>query len=244
MSEVATPRRPSERFQERAVRKEWEAIVMVTSRAAPTAVHPGEETAGAARALVGAEACQEANPALVQRYFDMWNTGASAEADAVLCHTYLDHAHPSVVGPAAVRSLVRRFRADNPEARMGAEIVAYDAEYVVARRTIRWTSGDESKPCGIALFRVGEGQIVEQWSWSPPARPAAAPGPREEWESDAPPRLTDVEPTSVHGADVPDSLVVEFDLENEDASAEARRLPHVRIVRVRGGRIEYVNTRT
>jgi predicted SnoaL-like aldol condensation-catalyzing enzyme len=98
----------------------------------------------------------------------MWNTGDRTEADAVLGPTYLDHAHASVVGPAAVRSLVRRFRAENPEAQMVVEIVAFDSEYVIVRRAIRWSARGAIEACGVALFRVARGQLAEQWSW--PAR--------------------------------------------------------------------------
>jgi predicted SnoaL-like aldol condensation-catalyzing enzyme len=127
-------------------------------------------------------AALEASQALVRRYFEMWNTGQWTEADAVLGPTYLDHAYPSVVGPAAVRSLVRRFRSENRDAHMSTEMVAFDSEYVVVRRAIRWTSQGEPEPCGIALFRIADGQLAEQWSWTHPARRTPGPGPREVWE--------------------------------------------------------------
>jgi ketosteroid isomerase-like protein len=231
-----------------------------------------------------------ASQALVRRYFDMWNSGDGAEADVVLGHTYLDHAYPSVVGPAAVRSLVRRFRAENPEARMTTELVAFDAEYVVVRRAIRWTSGATVDGCGIALFRVASGQLVEQWSWSATAQRAPGPGPRAVWEeahrhvrdydadgfaetfavdglmelpfvAGVPPRLegreeirrlltpamcaandagrkiTGYDPPVVHATEDPEVVVVECDLNGEDAAGKAYRLPYAQILRVRDGRI-------
>ena len=120
----------------------------------------------------------EANQALVRRYFEMWNTGARTEADAVLGPTYLDHAHPSVLGPGAVRSLVRRFRSENPDARTTAEIVALESDYVLVRRAIRWSARGAMEPCGIALFRVAGGQLAEQWSWPPTARRDSSPPER------------------------------------------------------------------
>jgi predicted SnoaL-like aldol condensation-catalyzing enzyme len=151
MPEVATAWRLAERFQDCAAREDFASLL--------GELGSGVETAASA--------------ALVQRYFEMWNTGDAAEADALLGPTYLDHAHPAVLGPAAVRSLVRRFRSENPEARTLADIVAGDADFVVVRRAIRWSRRGAAEPCGLALFRIEGGQLAEQWSANPGAgRPA------------------------------------------------------------------------
>jgi len=113
---------------------------------------------------------------LVQRYFDMWNTGDGRVADLVLDTTYVDHAHPEVIGPAAVRSLVPRFHASDPEARMRIEIVAADADFVAVRNTVsRARDGQRTESEGIALFRVVAGKLTEQWSWYPEAESAGSP---------------------------------------------------------------------
>lgn len=169
MSEVATAARVFERLRECAEREDFAGLL-------------AELGAGANRGATPPPSDAEANLVLVRRYFEMWNTGDRTEADVLLGPTYLDHAHPSVVGPAAVRSLVRRFRSENPEARMAAEIVAFDADYVMARRAIRWSARRTMEPCGIALFRVRAGQLAEQWSWYPTA-------PRELTPSDWPSAL-------------------------------------------------------
>lgn len=119
---------------------------------------------------------------LVRRYFDMWNTGEGAVADQVLDPNYIDHAYPAVIGPAASRSIAPRFRRNHPDGSMTLEIVGGNAEYVAVRNTIRKTH--EGKPYetqGTALFRIGGGRIVEQWSWYPgkmyrttPVKPAPA----------------------------------------------------------------------
>jgi predicted SnoaL-like aldol condensation-catalyzing enzyme len=110
----------------------------------------------------------DANTALVRRYFEMWNTGDGAVADAVLGATYLDHAYPDVLGPAALRSLVPRFRAANPDARMTVEIVAAHEEFVAVRSTVHFTQeGVSAETAGVALFRVADGKLAEQWSWYP-----------------------------------------------------------------------------
>lgn len=128
-----------------------------------------------------------ANIVLVQRYFEMWNTGDGAVADTVLGATYLDHAHPEVLGPAALRSLVPRFRAANPGARMTIEIAAADEERVAVRNTIsRTVDGRPVASEGVALFRVAAGKLAEQWSCYPDAeseRSQLPPSSREAWLS-------------------------------------------------------------
>jgi len=123
--------------------------------------------AGARQRTIVAEA--EASTRLVQRYFEMWNTGKGTLADEVLGPQYVDHAHPDVIGPAAARSIAPRFHKKHPDARMMCEILGADAEYVAVRNTIRKTShdGQPVEVTGTALFRIGGGRILEQWSWYP-----------------------------------------------------------------------------
>jgi predicted SnoaL-like aldol condensation-catalyzing enzyme len=109
----------------------------------------------------------EVSARLVRRYFEMWNTGEGTVADEVLGPRYVDHAHPDVIGPAAARSIAPRFHKAHPDARMTFEILGADAEYVAVRNRIRKTSqdGQAVEMSGTALFRIGGGRIVEQWSW-------------------------------------------------------------------------------
>jgi len=108
----------------------------------------------------------EANERLVRRYFEMWNTGDGAVADAVLGPTYRDHALPDVVGPAAARSLAPRFHSAHPEVQTTIEVTRADAEFVAVRSTTRRIEeGREVTSSGGALFRVAGGKLVEQWSW-------------------------------------------------------------------------------
>lgn len=145
---------------------------------------------------VGAEAADAAQPglvaanrALVHRYFDMWNTGDGSVADAILGPTYLDHAHPEVIGPAALRSLVPRFRAANPGSCMTIEIAAANAEFIAIRNRIARTVGGETTISdGIAVFRAAAGKLAEQWSSYPAAAdvdsaPREAQSTRDGWLS-------------------------------------------------------------
>jgi predicted SnoaL-like aldol condensation-catalyzing enzyme len=120
------------------------------------------------RAEAGNRKALDANKALVMRYFDMWNTGAGAIADEVLGGTYCDHAHPSVLGPAALRSLVPRFRAKYPALRMTAEVVAAGGDLVVALIGVRGKPGfEEGLTRGLSFFRVAGGKLAEHWSCYP-----------------------------------------------------------------------------
>jgi predicted SnoaL-like aldol condensation-catalyzing enzyme len=137
----------------------------------------------------GSRAC-EAGKALVERYFDMWNTGDGAVADAILGATYVNHAHPEVIGPAALRSLVPRFRLANPDTRMTIVIVAANADFVAVRNTIsRTVHGEPIATEGLALFRIEGGKLVEQWSsyaeleGAPDASPVLAFSSFEKWLS-------------------------------------------------------------
>jgi predicted SnoaL-like aldol condensation-catalyzing enzyme len=109
----------------------------------------------------------------VLRYFDMWNTGQGAAADELLGPTYIEHAHPDFLGPAALRSLVPRLHAMFPGVVVRAEVVASDPEYVAVRTRVEPgdADGHPSAPrSGVALFRVADGKLAEQWSWYAPVR--------------------------------------------------------------------------
>lgn len=118
-----------------------------------------------AHAQLAPTAAGLANRALVQRYFDMWNSGDASVADQVLAPTYFDHAHPEVIGPAAFRSLVPRFRVANPRAVMSISFEASDGDLVAVRNSIAFVhDGKPHKTEGFALFRALEGKLIEQWS--------------------------------------------------------------------------------
>ncbi len=111
--------------------------------------------------------------ALVLRYFEMWNTGRGSAADELLGPDYVEHTHPDFVGPAASRSLVPRLHALYPGMVVRAEIVASDAEFVVVRTSLEPGEADghpDGPGNGMALFRIADGKVAEQWSWYAPPR--------------------------------------------------------------------------
>jgi hypothetical protein len=115
----------------------------------------------------------EASKALVLRYFEMWNTGQGAMADELLSITYVEHAHPDLLGPAAARSVAPRLHGLYPEVVVSAEIIMADAQFVVVRTGVQPGNADghPSGPRrGMALFRIADGRLAEQWSWYEPVR--------------------------------------------------------------------------
>jgi hypothetical protein len=115
----------------------------------------------------------EASKALVLRYFEMWNTGQGAVADELLSVTYIEHAHPGLLGPAAARSVVPRLHGLYPEVIVSAEVIMADAEFVVVRTGVQPGNADghpNGPRRGMALFRIADGRLAEQWSWYEPVR--------------------------------------------------------------------------
>jgi hypothetical protein len=132
---------------------------------------PSDQTLSARDAQAGSPA--DLGPALVLRYFEMWNTGQGSAADELLGSEYVEHAHPDFIGPAALRSLVPRVHALYPGMVVRAEIVASDREFVAVRTTVEPGEVDghpEGPRRGVALFRVAGGKLAEQWSWYEPGR--------------------------------------------------------------------------
>jgi hypothetical protein len=173
----------------------------------------------------------EENIALVRRYFDMWNTGDGSIADSVLATTYVDHAHPHTLGPAAARALVPRFHAANPELRMTIEVVAAAADFVAVRNTIHGAAAAPIAVEGLVLFRIEHGKLAEQWTVDAAPFALRGPGPsaRQVWH-DARRRAG--------GRD--DRVVVHDTLDREVIVVELGD-DRVQIVRVVDGRI--TNTR-
>lgn len=170
----------------------------------------------------------EENITLVRRYFDMWNTGDGSIADEVLAPTYVDHAQPDLIGPAAARSLVPRFRAANPEIRMTIEIVAAAADFVAVRNTIHGASANPIAIEGLVLFRIERRKIVEQWTVDAAPFALRGPGPsaRQVWQAHRRARREGAgDEVRVHDTLDRDVIVVELGADR------------VQIVRVTDGRI-------
>jgi len=123
------------------------------------------------------------NEALVRQYFDMWNTGDGRVADKILGAAYVDHAHPDVLGPARVRSLVPRFHAASPGSRIAIEILGADDEIVAVHTTLELIrDGASTWTRGVSVFRIAGGKLAEQWTWLPRPEDGGPPSACDVWE--------------------------------------------------------------
>ena len=100
------------------------------------------------------------------RYFEMWNTGDSSIAAEILSPGWVDHAHPEVTGPDAVRLAVERTRAAQPDLRFHIEAVLGDGDLVA----VVGSPGRGAQPGPAAsrliwLIRLEDGRLAEMWTY-------------------------------------------------------------------------------
>jgi hypothetical protein len=107
---------------------------------------------------------------VVARYFDMWNTGDTSMAEAIVDPEWIDHAHPEVAGPDGVRQAVAAIRALSPELHFTIEsILGSDDDLVAAVGGV----GARQTPGRIIwLVRVAGGRMVEMWTYQQNPPPA------------------------------------------------------------------------
>ncbi len=112
----------------------------------------------------------DSNKALVQRYFEMWNTGDTAIADEVLALDYVDQAHPEIVDIAGIKDSVLKVRAAFPGFQISIDFMLAEGDKVALRNILRRTQqGQEVLSNGLVIFRVADGRLAEQWSAYEPA---------------------------------------------------------------------------
>jgi ketosteroid isomerase-like protein len=110
------------------------------------------------------------NKSLVMRYFGMVSSGDFGQVEHILAARYADHAHPEIVGPAAVATAATRILAGSSGTSVAIDTLVGEGELVAARTTMRQVRGGEAiVTSGMAFFRVREGKLVEQWSCYPRA---------------------------------------------------------------------------
>ncbi|MER5665936.1 nuclear transport factor 2 family protein [Streptomyces mirabilis] len=103
---------------------------------------------------------------VVQRYFQMWNTGDISVAPEVLSPDWTDHAHPEVNGPADVQRAVTQTRATRPGLRFYIDTILGNDDLL----SVVGGVGHESRPDAIDsrliwLIRLLDGQMVEMWTY-------------------------------------------------------------------------------
>jgi ketosteroid isomerase-like protein len=108
---------------------------------------------------------QEPAAAVVGRYFDMWNTGDTAIADEILHPDWVDHAHPEVTGPAAVKQAVEATRAARPDLHFTVHTVLGDDDLVAVVGSVGRPPHSGEPGRLIWLVRLVDGLMAEMWTY-------------------------------------------------------------------------------
>jgi steroid delta-isomerase-like uncharacterized protein len=118
----------------------------------------------------------EANKALVRRFYEEVESGGRLELiDELFAPTFVDTGHPERgSGPESVRAHVIEMRTRFPDLTVTVDQLLVDGEWVVARLTSHGThlgafagiapTGKTATWTGVALRRIENGRIVEQWT--------------------------------------------------------------------------------
>ncbi|MEK5643183.1 hypothetical protein BK138_02280 [Paenibacillus rhizosphaerae] len=104
----------------------------------------------------------DVNKALVKRYLKMWNTGDVTIADEVLSPTWMDHAHPEVIGTKSVKQAVLKVREVYPEFRITIESILSEGDLVAVRGIVE----RESTSRVMWFVRIEDGKMKEMWTGS------------------------------------------------------------------------------
>ena len=118
------------------------------------------------------------NKALIRRFYEeVWGKGNFDVAEEVFAADYVRHdlrpGNP-LPGPAGQKRIAADFRTAFPDLRMTVDLMVAEGDMVVARWTTEganigpWGSvpptGKHVKFCGVNIFRVENGKIVEIWN--------------------------------------------------------------------------------
>ncbi len=102
----------------------------------------------------------------VRRYFDMWNTGDTTLADQILHRDWLDHAHPEVTGPAAVKRAVQTIRDARPDLHFTIHNVLGDNDLIAVVGSVGQTQLNTDSPGRLIwLIRLVDGLMAEMWTY-------------------------------------------------------------------------------
>jgi predicted SnoaL-like aldol condensation-catalyzing enzyme len=102
----------------------------------------------------------------VERYFDMWNTGDTTTADQILRADWIDHAHPEVTGPAAVKQAVQTIRAARPDMHFTIHSVLGDNDLIAVVGSVGQPQQTTDSPGRLVwLIRLVDGLMAEMWTY-------------------------------------------------------------------------------
>lgn len=103
---------------------------------------------------------------IAARYFEMWNTGDASIAAEILSPGWVDHAHPEVAGPDAVRLAVERTRAAQPDLRFRIDAILGDGDLVAVAGSASIGSHASPPMSGLIwLIRLENGRMAEMWTY-------------------------------------------------------------------------------
>lgn len=101
----------------------------------------------------------------VRSYAVMWNENKPELASQILADTYIDHAHPELVGAKAIAAVVEKTLAAMPDFRIEISSVVAEADLVAFRETVTMTrAGAPLVLEGMSFIRFSNGKMVERWT--------------------------------------------------------------------------------
>lgn len=103
---------------------------------------------------------------VAMRYFDMWNTGDTTNADQILHPDWVDHAHPEATGPAGVKQAVQTIRAARPDLYFTIHSVLGDNDLIAVVGSVGQPQQATDSPGRLIwLIRLVEGLMAEMWTY-------------------------------------------------------------------------------
>jgi ketosteroid isomerase-like protein len=97
---------------------------------------------------------------VVLRYFDMWNTGDTSDAAAIIAPDWVDHAHPDVRGPEGVAAAVAAIKAVTPKLHFHLDHVLDDTDMIAVAGNVH---GATTRL--MWLIRIADGRMAEMWTY-------------------------------------------------------------------------------
>ena len=107
----------------------------------------------------------DANKAVVNRYFDIWNTGHVEGLDEVLSTTYVDHAHPEMKDVESIKQSVVKVRQAFPDFNIEVDSILSESDLVAVRGIIRRTQNGKPSVSRVMWFvRIVNNQMTDLWT--------------------------------------------------------------------------------
>ena len=107
----------------------------------------------------------ESNKAVVQRYFDIWNTGNVERLDEVLAPYYVDHAHPEMKDVESIKQSVVKVRQSFPDFNIEVVSILSENDLVAVRGIIRRTQNGKPGVSRVMWFvRIVNNQMTDLWT--------------------------------------------------------------------------------